>query len=146
MRALLTTLVSLLLAAPPASAQTGEDAKPAAGKISIELNKLEPADKACRAYFVVENGTPTALKELKISVFFFDKSGVILRQLGLPIPDIRAERTKVALFDLADLNCADIGRLLVNEVNSCTDTAGAAVEGCADIVSVRTRTEATFEY
>jgi hypothetical protein len=147
-----SVFVSALFAlfAGPGAAQTttpGAEA-PAApdGAITIELNKLEPAQNACRAYFVVNNDTPTALKELRISVFFFDKSGVILRQLGLPFPDIRANRTKVALFDIGDLGCGDVGRLLVNEVLACTDATGAPVEGCADRVQVTTRAEATFEY
>jgi hypothetical protein len=149
------------LAAAPAQAQTeggasttsDASAAPSAGQsaagggsIALELNKLESVANACRGYFVVDNHTPETLKELQIDVFLFDKDGIILRRVALSFLDVRSGRTKVVLFDLADLSCGDIGRLLVNEVLACTDASGAAVPGCADRLAVTTRTDATFEY
>ena len=110
--------------------------------ISIELNKLEPAENACRGYFVVDNRSPEPLKELQIDVFLFDKQDVVLRRSLSPSRSPHS-RIKVVLFDLADINCEDIGRLLVNDVLACTDADGAAIEGCADIVGVTTRTAAS---
>ena len=107
----------------PAVAATPQ-ATPAEGSaISIELNKLEPAQNACRGYFVVDNRSPKPLKELQI-----DDSVVQPRMA------------------LSDIKCDDIGRLLVNDVLACTDADGAAIEGCADIVGVTTRTAAKFDY
>ena len=160
MHCLIRTLAVLLLIAPGAAlGQTAPDTAPdlpaataaatepaeAAGEISIELNKLESTPNACRGYFVVDNRTPEPIEELQIDVFLFDKEGVILRRVALSFLDVRSGRTKVVLFDLADLACGDVGRLLVNEVLACTDPEGK-VEGCADMVATSTRADAAFEY
>ncbi len=132
-------------AAADAAAPAPGEAPAGGGSINVELNKLESMDNACRAYFVVENRTPEALGELQLVIYFFDKDGVILRSLALPFNDVRSGQTKVSLFDIPDLGCGDIGRLLVNEILACTNAQGP-VEGCADLVATSTRTDATFEY
>jgi hypothetical protein len=131
------------LAGPaPAPAQTQE--RPAG--IDIELNKLEAAGTACRGYFVITNGTADALKELRLDVFLFDRSGIILRRAGLTFLDVRAERTKVVPFDFPEVSCTGIGRLTVNDVLACTAASGAPVVGCADRIRVTTRAGAGFSY
>jgi hypothetical protein len=115
-------------------------------RITIELNKLEKTEDACRGYFVIDNGMPDTLKELQIEVFLFDKQGVILRRVALPFPDVRSGRIKVVLFDLSGVACGDIGRLLVNGVLTCTAASGAPIEGCADRLAVTSRAEAEFAY
>lgn len=141
---------ALAQTAPSDDAAAGAaDTRPAGqgDAIDIELNKLEDAEKnACRLYFVVDNGTPDPLKQLEIDVFLFDKEGVILRRAALSFPDVRPGRTKVVLFELADLVCGDVGRLLVNEVLTCTSADDKPIEGCADHVAVRSRGGAKFEY
>lgn len=127
------------------AAPVGEGA-PAPPGIAIELNKLETTPGACRGYFVVRNHTAEPLKEMRIEVFLFDPKGVILRRVALTFLDIRAERMKVVLFDLAEAPCTEVGRLLVNDVLGCTSLSGAPVEGCADLVSVSTRAAAAFDY
>lgn len=114
--------------------------------ISLELNKLEAASGGCRAYFVVENRTQEAVKELRLDTFIFDANGQIARRIGLTFPDIRPERTKVVPFDLAGSGCPEIGRVLVNDVLACTGPTGAAIPNCGDILKVATRASARFEY
>ena len=132
MRSMVRLIAALLLTMPgPGVAQTAPEpqntpAQPAAGaaeamespaastieatepraegrSINIELNKFVPAENACRAYFVIENRTPELIKELRLLVYFFDKSELIMNSLALPFSEVRAGRTKVALFDIPDL-------------------------------------------
>lgn len=128
---------------PPAAAA---EAPNQGGRISVELNKLEPADNACRGYFVVGNDRPDPLKELQIEVVLFDQEGVVMRQVLLTFAGVRAGRTKVVLFDLPDLDCGDIGRLLLNEVLACTSADGSTIAGCGDLLAVSTRAAPAFEY
>lgn len=114
--------------------------------ISVELNRLEAAGPACRGYFVLRNRLPERIAELRLDVFLFDRKGVVLRRVGLTFPDLRPERTKVVLFDLAEGACGDIGRLLVNDVIGCTGGNGEAVKDCAEKITTSTRTAAEFEY
>jgi hypothetical protein len=130
-----------------ASAQ--ETARPAAPKtrpINVELNKLEPAGNACRGYFVIANTASEPLKELRLDVFLFDKSGIVLRRVGLTFADIRADRSKVVLFDIPETACSDIGRFVVNDVLACTSASGSPLPGCAAMVATSTRTGTEFSY
>jgi hypothetical protein len=79
-------------------------------------------------------------------VFLFDRKGVILRRVGLTFLDVRPERMKVTLFDLPELQCAEVGRLLVNGIPVCASAAGGPVKGCADILAVSTRATAELVY
>ena len=128
--------------APGAADQAGRRAN----SILLELNKLEPAAGGCRAYFVVENRTPEAVRELRLDTFIFDANGQIARRIGLTFPDIRPERTKVVPFDLAGAACPEIGRMLVNDVLACTGASGGPLQGCNDLLTVATRASARFEY
>ena len=145
--AMLACVLPTLGSAQQAGGEPAEELRPrAAASISIELNKLEQTSGACHAYFVVENETPHRVAELQIDVFVFDNEGLILRRIALTFQDIRANRTKVVIFDLADVACGDIGRLLVNEIITCTDEKGGALQGCGDLLTTRARAEAEFAY
>ena len=126
-------------AAPPAAGA------PAGGSVTVELNKLVPVDNSCHIYFVLNNGAPAPLGELQVDVYLFDRAGVILRGVAFQFLDLQPGRTRVAAFELPDLGCGDIGRVLLNRVLTCTDAAGAPVEGSGDLIAVSTRTDATFE-
>lgn len=119
---------------------------PATGAITLELNKLVQVDAVCQAYFVVDNQTAQPLKDLTVDTYLFDKAGVILRGLALQFADVPSGRATVVPFELPDLPCADVSRVLLNKVTSCTAADGAAVEGCANLLKVSTRAEVTFEY
>jgi hypothetical protein len=115
-------------------------------EIQVELNKLEPAGIACRGYFVVSNGVSEPLKELRLDVFLFDRAGIILRRFGLTFLDIRAERSKVVLFDLPEVECGNVGRLVVNDVIACTVASEAPLAGCSTRVRTSTRAGVPFTY
>jgi hypothetical protein len=138
------------LAQAPAPGGTGNAGETGgrrpASAISLELNKLEPANGGCRAYFVVDNRTTEGLRELRLDTFIFDANGQISRRIGLTFPDIRPERTKVVPFDLSGASCPEIGRVLVNDVLACTGASGSAVSNCGDLLKVSTRASARFEY
>jgi hypothetical protein len=133
----------------PAAAPAGEAAARApggAGTITIELNKLVPVENVCQAYFLVDNQTPESLDELRVDVYLFDREGVVLRGVALPFLDVRAGRTMVVPFELPDIPCGDIGRVLLNGVLVCTGPGGAEVEACAELLAVRTRADVAFDY
>ena len=128
-----------------ALATSGSNDASRTSAITVELNKLEAIGRACRGYFVVRNRTPEAIGELRLDVFLFDKPGLILRRVGLTFTDLPPERTKVALFDLTEGACEEIGRVLVNAVVACTNPRGGALPGCAEMVRTSTRAHAEFE-
>lgn len=92
--------------------------------LTVELNKLEPHDDACRAYLVFDNPASTAYESLKLDLVMFDPDGVIGRRLAVEGAPLAADKTTVKLFDIAGVACADIGRVLLNDILACRDDAG----------------------
>jgi len=105
------------LAGVPAEAAATEPAK-----LSIELNKLEPQDKSCRAFFVVNNESPADYESLRLDVVIFQPDGVIGRRLAVNLAPLKPNKKIVKQFDLEGLACDQIGSLLINDVLECKVT------------------------
>ncbi|PJK27429.1 Tat pathway signal sequence domain protein [Minwuia thermotolerans] len=128
-RILMIALAALALAGGAAAA---------AERLGLELNKLEPRDGACRAYIVIENGTPTAFESLKLDLVMFDREGIVAERLALEVAPLPAGKTSLKVFDVAGLACGQVGRVLLNEVLACDDGTGAR-DGCMDFVETSAR-------
>ena len=73
-------------AAALAGAVVGAAASPlpaqeAAAPITIELNKLEPADRACRLFLLLQNQSDQTYDALTLELVSFDKEGLIGQRL-----------------------------------------------------------------
>ena len=112
------------------------------GEISIELNKLEPGETSCQPYLVVENGTEHAFSSLKLDLVMFDVDGVIARRVAVDAAPLRRRKMTVKVFDLDDLACDRIGRMLLNGLTSCETEA--AVGDCLDLISTRSQADVPF--
>lgn len=110
----------------------------AADSIDIELNKFENREGACRAYLVFENNTATTFTEFKLDLVMFNPDGIIAKRLALDAAPLRAEKTSVKLFDIDGLACADIGRILINDVMGCRDSSGHRAD-CVGLVTPASR-------
>ncbi|PWE33366.1 Tat pathway signal sequence domain protein [Maritimibacter sp. 55A14] len=132
MRARLLTmaLAALCLAA------RGAAAGPAT--LAVELNRLENQPEGCRSYMVVTNSTGAAVERLTLDLVIFDRDGLIDRRLAVDLGPVAAGRTRVRVFDMAGLDCADVARVLVNEVLSCTPEP-AEGEACGAALAVSAR-------
>jgi hypothetical protein len=134
--AALCALAALAAATMPTRALAAEG-------ITVELNKLEPRDGACRVYMVFVNATGATLASYKPDLVFFDTDGVIAHRIvveGGPLP---AGKTKVKLFDVDGLACSAIGRLLLNDIAAC-DGGTAAPNECLDLTSATSRVDTDF--
>ncbi len=119
-----------LLAAPSVAA--------AAPSVSVELNKLEAADKDCRATLVVKNGKDTAFSELRLDLVVFDGDSVVAKRLIVDVAPLAAKKTSVKSFDIAGLGCDGISRLLLNDVPACGGDAD-----CLGLVETSSRAKKT---
>lgn len=115
--------VCALFAAGTLPALAAEDAP-----VTVELNKLEPQPKACRAYVVIDNPGEASYAAMKIDTFVFRTDGVIDRRLLIDLAPVRPGKKGVKLFDLDGLACETIGSLLVNGVTECRDAAGPVAD------------------
>jgi hypothetical protein len=120
-----------------------QPASAAEGELGIELNKLEPAESACRAYLVFENRTPNAYSSLKLDLVMFGTDGVIIKRLAVEGGPLAKDKTSVKLFEITDVTCEQIGRVLMNDVISCEDALGER-QNCADDVVTTSRSAVSF--
>lgn len=118
------TLAMVAAGLGPAAAQNDTDDPPTLG---VELNKLEQAGAACRSYMVLRNRTGATLEQLSLDLVVFDTDGVIDRRLAVELGPAAPGRTRVKVFDMADLDCGRVARLLVNDLLTCVpDPVGDA--------------------
>lgn len=127
--------VALAMAGPGSAAR-------AASPLQLELNKVEPVDGGCRLYLVLRNEGET-FDSLKLDLVGFGTDGVIRQRVAVELGPVPAARTTVRLFDLAGADCPGLGSLLVNDVLTCSDSAGAVAD-CVDRLAVSSRATATL--
>ena len=119
----------LFVAATPLPLQQEAKAQQDQDAISVELNKLEPYEKGCRAYIVISNTSSTAYDAFKLDLVMFKTDGIIGRRFALNLAPMRPSKRTVKLFDLDDTKCNEIGSFLVNDVMECR-TGDQANEDC----------------
>jgi len=128
--------LALLIAATAATAAGTEQS--AADPIEIELNRLEPGKDACRPYLVFRNRGDAALAAFTLELVLFDGvlfdgEGFIKQQFTLDAAPLPAGKTSVKLFEIPGVDCAAIGRILLNQVTACAGADGALPDCMARI-------------
>ncbi|MEQ8322987.1 MAG: Tat pathway signal sequence domain protein [Rhodospirillales bacterium] len=111
------------------------------GAINLELNKVEPAGQGCRIYMVFNNQTATAIGSFKPDLVFFDKDGVIAERLVVEGGPLAAGKTRVKLFDVANLACGEIARVLLNDIRACE---GRDTAECLSLTNTASRASVEF--
>jgi len=124
-----------------AAPQAAEHNQP--GKLSLELNSLQPSDGGCRLTFVVENGLGSDLSRAAFELVLFNSEGTVERITVVDFQDLPASRTKVRQFDFKGTQCDGLGRVLVNDTTDCT---GDGVEPQACLRNLETSTKASIEF
>lgn len=104
------------------------------GSLALELNKAADVNGACRLTYVATNGTGSDLDQLSLDVVAFDSAGVESLRMILDFGRMPRDKTKVAEFDLPNLACGKVSKLLLNDVLQCTAN-GAAVADCAGSIA-----------
>jgi hypothetical protein len=128
----------------PSSAGAAEHGKtPAEATMGIELNKMEGMDSACRVYLVFENDVGRAFETYNLDLVMFGPDGGIVKRLAVNAGPIAKDKTLVKLFDANGLDCAEIGRLLLNAVIAC-ETAGGETPDCTALSAPRSRVDTAF--
>jgi len=143
MRRVASGIVGMALAVGLVGGQAAVATAAEGAPISIELNKLEPLDGSCRAYFVVRPEGTVEYSEFKMELLVFDTAGVIQKWLAIDAAPLRAGKTSVKLFDVAGVTCDKIGSVLLNDVTACGGPGGD-IAGCVDRIAPSSRASAEF--
>ena len=108
--------------------------------VQVELNALENAENRCRMTFVIENKGKAAVDSLKLDLVL--KEGAVYRRMVVDMAPVRAAKTVVKAF-VTEGDCAQMGKVLVNEVTACTPGDAAA---CQDQLALTSRVKAVRLY
>ena len=124
------------LCVTPALAQ---EAKPAPG-LALELNALTPSDTGCRITFLATNKLGTELSRSAFEIALFGAGGGIERLVSLDFKAMPEGKTRVLQFDIGELGCDKVGRVLINDVVACEGT-GLDPKVCLSGLSTVSRLE-----
>lgn len=131
-------LLVLPIAAGPASAQEA-----GAASLSIELNSLQPAQGGCRLSFVAASTLEADVEKVAYEMVLFDRDGLIERITVYDFRDVPAGKTRVRQFDLPDVDCSAISKVLVNDAKSC---AGPDLDPAACMRQLKTVTRSDVAF
>jgi hypothetical protein len=126
-RSFRAALVALALLPAPAVAQetAPAPAADAAPFLTVELNRLEPVEGACRIYLVLTSTLPEDLTALQLDLVAFGADRVVAGRMAVDLAPLPGAKETVRLFDWPQIDCASIGRILVNDVPACATGEGA---------------------
>lgn len=113
------------------------------GPVRLELNKVEDRPGGCRFYLVLANGSTEAFSDFRLDLVVFGTDDVIARRFAVDISPVRAKKTIVKLFDVSGISCKDVGKVLLNDVLSCS-VGKKSVGGCIEDVVVGSRADIVF--
>ncbi|MEX1234814.1 MAG: hypothetical protein WEB56_07505 [Roseovarius sp.] len=106
--------VVMLTAATPGLAQESQGAH-----VSIELNAVEPVEQACRISFLIQNDHDVDIEQAVYEAVLFDTDGRVDRLTLFDFGALPAARPRVRQFVVSGLECASLGRLLINGAETC---------------------------
>ncbi|WP_319529967.1 hypothetical protein [uncultured Cohaesibacter sp.] len=110
----------------------------AEGTLGLELNNAVNHDSVCRLSFMVHNGLDVQLETLGLEVVLLDKQGLAQDFLMLRSGNLPTGKRRVRQFDLPDVNCNNLGEVLINDVAECT-AEGLDANGCLAILTPSSR-------
>ena len=133
LRAALAAALVLVLGAANAADQ----------KVLAELNKLAPHDDACRIYLVFQNTGATGYETLALDLVVFDTDGIVAERFIVEAAPLPAGKTILREFDIVNLTCPRVGRLLLNDVVTCRNGSETQID-CLAGISTRARGAVSF--
>ena len=109
-------------------------------ELSIELDSVAQLDGACRVTFIAQNKTIDDISSLVVEAVAFAATGGVQTISLFDFQNLPALKLRVRQFDLSDTVCADLGRILINGVQTC-DGPAANPESCQKVLSVSSRSD-----
>ena len=113
------------------------------GNFVLELNNATEVDDSCRLTYVATNNTGIALSKTSYEVAIFDAEGGVSNLLVLEFGQLPIAKTKVVQFDLKGQSCANISRIVVNNLAEC-ESADGSHDFCLSALITSSRNDIQF--
>lgn len=112
------------------------------GKLTVELNKFEPADSGgCRAFFLFRNDSGKAFEGFEMSLAVLNAQGVIDRLLNIDAAPLPVARTTLKLFEIPEIACDNISEILLHAIEVCKPQNEENTD-CFPMITLESRTSA----
>jgi hypothetical protein len=82
---------------------------------------------------------------MALELVLLDWNGMTERFILVRTGEVPAGRTRIRQFDIANLECDDLGGILLNDIDDCSGD-GLTPDVCLDRVSVSSLVSAPFRY
>jgi len=113
--------IAVLVAALCATPSWAQDSAPAPS-LALELNALTSSETGCRVSFLATNKLGTELTRSAFEIALFGAGGGIERLVSLDFKAMPEGKTRVLQFDIGELGCDKVSRVLINDVVACEGT------------------------
>ena len=111
--------------------------------IALELNAAKSTADACRMSFLFRNDLSAEIGDLALEVVFFNSDGLVEQFFMLKSGRLPRGKSRVRQFDMPQISCDGISRILVNDVAACEGDA-LTPQSCLDALSVSSRSKISF--
>lgn len=135
--------IAIAASAVPAAGQATQEEAGAVPSLLLELNALQASDRGCRFAFLATNNLGAELSAAAFELALFDKAGMLSRLTIIDFKDLPHGKSKVRQFDFSGVDCAGVGRVLVNDATEC---AGEGVDPKACIRGLKTETRSDVAF
>ncbi|MBB4571937.1 hypothetical protein PYR71_26640 [Rhizobium sp. MC63] len=113
-----------------------------AASLNVELNALAPSQKGCMMTFVALNQLPAAINKVSFELAFFNDKNAVDRITVLDFRDLPQGKKRVRQFDMPNVKCESVTRILINDTPVCD---GPAAGECMKGLVARSQISVPFE-
>ena len=99
------------------------------GKIGVELNAVQTLEDRCQLTFLITNGLGKDLASAVYETVLFKTNGQVDRLTLFDFGALPQGRPRVRQFEVPQLQCETLGRVLFNGAHACTGE-GITPEAC----------------
>ncbi|MDQ0563822.1 hypothetical protein QO004_005638 [Rhizobium mesoamericanum] len=139
--ALLTTGLIVVASTSQAFAQNAAAASSTKGP-EVELNGIAPSKKGCMMTFVALNNLAAPINKISFELAFFNDKNGVDRVTVLDFRDLPQGKKRVRQFDMPNMTCENVTRLLINDAPVCD---GPAAGECMKGLVIRSKVSVPFE-
>lgn len=107
----------------------------AADALSIRLDQANAGADQCQLVFVLENGLETAFEQVQAEVVLLSREARVMRLSLLDFQSLPAQGMRVRSFNIAGIDCVDVGRVLFNAVGPCPPLEASACTSALEVSS-----------
>lgn len=111
-------------------------------RLAVELNALAPSQKGCMMTFVAQNDLSAPITKVSFQLAFFNDRNAVDILTVLDFRDLPLGKKRVRQFDMPNVKCEAVSRVIVNDTPVCE---GPAAGECMKGLQTKSQVSVPFE-